>query len=122
METPAHVVPEWYFLAFYAILRSVPSKTGGIFTMGGAILILLFIPFNNTSDIRNTTYRPIFKVCYWLLIAVMIVLTWIGQLPIEDVFVFVGVVCTFYYYLFFIALVPIVGKIESMLAHYEVKI
>ena len=68
METPAHVVPEWYFLPFYAILRSIPNKAGGIITMGGAIAVLLLIPFNNTSDVRNTTYRPIFKICYWVLI------------------------------------------------------
>ena len=121
METPAHVVPEWYFLPFYAILRAIPNKAGGIITMGGAIAVLFLIPFNNTSDIRNTTYRPIFKVCYWVLIAVWVVLTWIGQCPVEDIYAFVGVVCTLYYYAFFIVLVPIVGKLESALAHYEVK-
>ena len=68
METPTHVVPEWYFLPFYAILRSIPNKAGGIITMVGAIAVLLLIPFNNTSDVRNTTYRPIFKICYWVLI------------------------------------------------------
>jgi quinol-cytochrome oxidoreductase complex cytochrome b subunit len=67
LETPAHVVPEWYFLPYYAILRSIPHKAGGIITMGGAIAVLFLIPFNNTSDIRNTTYRPIFKVCYWFI-------------------------------------------------------
>ena len=87
--------------------------------MGGAIAVLLLIPFNNTSDIRNTTYRPIFKVCYWILIASWIVLTWIGQCPVEDIFAFVGQVCTVYYYLFFIVLVPVVGKVESTLAHYK---
>ena len=69
METPTHVVPEWYFLPFYAILRSIPNKAGGIITMVGAIAVLLLIPFNNTSDVRNTTYRPIFKIYYWVLIA-----------------------------------------------------
>ena len=88
--------------------------------MGGAIAVLFLIPFNNTSDIRNTTYRPIFKVCYWVLIATWIVLTWIGQCPVEDIFAFVGVICTVYYYAFFIVLVPVVGKIESALGHYEV--
>ena len=120
METPAHVVPEWYFLPFYAILRAIPNKAGGILTMGGAIAVLFLIPFNNTSDIRNTTYRPIFKVFYWTLIAVWIVLTWIGQCPVEDIYAFIGVLCTIYYYAFFIVVVPVVGKIESALAHYEV--
>jgi quinol-cytochrome oxidoreductase complex cytochrome b subunit len=122
METPAHVVPEWYFLPFYAILRSIPNKAGGILTMGGAIAVLFLIPFNNTSDIRNTTYRPIFKICYWLLIASWFVLTWIGQCPVEDIFAFVGQICTVYYYAFFIVLVPLVGKIESALIHYKVNL
>jgi quinol-cytochrome oxidoreductase complex cytochrome b subunit len=119
METPKHLVPEWYFLPFYAILRSIPHKAGGILTMGGAIAVLFLIPFNNTSNIRNTTYRPIFKVCYWSLIASWIVLTWIGQCPVEDIFAFVGQIATIYYYAFFILLVPIVGKIESELIHYK---
>jgi ubiquinol-cytochrome c reductase cytochrome b subunit len=89
--------------------------------MGGAIGILLVIPFNNTSEIRNTSFRPLFQVFYWILIAVWFVLTWIGQSAIDDVFAFVGVFCTFYYYVFFILLIPIVGKIESTLACYEAK-
>jgi ubiquinol-cytochrome c reductase cytochrome b subunit len=88
--------------------------------MGGAIAVLLLIPFNNTSDIRNTTYRPIFKVCYWVLIASLVVLTWLGQCPVEDIYAFVGQVCTVYYYAFFIVLVPVVGKIESALVNYDV--
>jgi hypothetical protein len=112
----------WFLtLSFYAILRSIPNKAGGIITMGGAIAVLLLIPFNNTSDIRNTTYRPIFKICYWVLIASWIVLTWIGQCPVEDIFAFVGQIATIYYYAFFIVLVPLVGKIESALAHYKVE-
>jgi ubiquinol-cytochrome c reductase cytochrome b/c1 subunit len=64
LETPAHVVPEWYFLPYYAILRSIPHKTGGIIAMVGSILVLLVIPFINTSELRNTTHRPIFKICF----------------------------------------------------------
>jgi quinol-cytochrome oxidoreductase complex cytochrome b subunit len=64
LETPAHVVPEWYFLPYYAILRSIPHKTGGILAMVGSILVLLVIPFINTSEVRNTTYRPLFKACF----------------------------------------------------------
>jgi ubiquinol-cytochrome c reductase cytochrome b subunit len=64
MQTPAHIVPEWYFLPFYAILRSIPDKLGGVAAMGGALVILFFIPFTNTSEIRSTTFRPIFKIFY----------------------------------------------------------
>jgi quinol-cytochrome oxidoreductase complex cytochrome b subunit len=88
--------------------------------MGGAIAVLFLIPFNNTSDIRNTTYRPIFKVCYWLLIASWFVLTWISQCPVKNIFAFLGQIRTVYYYAFFIVFVPIVEKIESVLIHYKV--
>ena len=121
METPAHVVPEWYFWPFYAILRSIPHKTGGIITMGGAIAVLFLILFNNTSYIRNTTYRPIFKVCYWILLAFGVVLTWLGQCPVMDFFNFVGRLITVYYYSFFIIFVPIVGRIEFVLMNYPVE-
>ena len=87
--------------------------------MGGAIAVLFLIPFNNTSDIRNTTYRPIFKVFYWTLISSWVVLTWLGQCPVEDIFALVGQLVTVYYYLFFIVVVPVVGKIESALIHYK---
>jgi ubiquinol-cytochrome c reductase cytochrome b subunit len=75
LHTPAHVVPEWYFLPYYAILRSIPHKAGGIVAMLGSLLVLFLIPFTNTSEIRNTTYRPIFKIFFWLFIADFIVLT-----------------------------------------------
>ena len=68
--------------------------------MGGAIAVLWLISFNNTSDVRNTTYRPIFKIYYWVLIASQIVLTWIGQCLVEDIFAFVGQIATIYYYAF----------------------
>ena len=119
LQTPAHVVPEWYFLPYYAILRSIPHKGGGILAMGGSILILFLIPFINTSDIRNTTYRPIFKFCFWFFIADFIILTWIGQKPVRNTFIFVGQLATLYYFAFFLILIPVVGKIESILVHYK---
>jgi quinol-cytochrome oxidoreductase complex cytochrome b subunit len=119
LQTPAHVVPEWYFLPFYAILRSIPHKAGGILAMGGAILVLFVIPFINTSYVRNTTYRPLFKICFWLFIADFIILTWVGQKPVKDTFIIVGQVATLYYFLFFIILIPVVGIVESKLVHYK---
>jgi len=117
LETPAHVVPEWYFLPYYAVLRSIPHKTGGIIAMVGAILVLLAIPFTNTSELRNTTYRPIFKICFWLFIGDFFILTWVGQKPVRDNFIFLGQLATFYYFLFFLFLIPLIGKIESKLVH-----
>jgi ubiquinol-cytochrome c reductase cytochrome b subunit len=119
LHTPAHVVPEWYFLSFYAILRSIPHKAGGILAMGGAILVLLLIPFIYNSDVRNTTYRPLFKICFWLFISDFIILTWIGQKPVRDTFIYVGQVATAYYFIFFLVLIPFVGKIESALINYK---
>jgi len=119
LQTPAHVVPEWYFLPYYAILRSIPHKAGGIVAMLGSILVLLLIPYINTSDVRNTTYRPIFKVCFWLFMADFVILTWVGQKPVRDAFIFTGQVATLYYFVFFLILIPVVGTIESKLINYK---
>jgi quinol-cytochrome oxidoreductase complex cytochrome b subunit len=115
IHTPKHVVPEWYFLAYYAILRSIPHKAGGIIAMLSSILILFTLPFFNTSKIRSTTYRPIFKFFYWGLVADFIILSWLGQQPVRDTFIWAGQVATTYYFIFFIALVPVSGKIEYKL-------
>lgn len=119
MKTPAHVVPEWYFLPYYAILRSIPHKTSGILAMLGSILVLFVIPFINTSEIRNTTFRPIFKICFWLFVADFVILTWIGEKPVKNTYIFAGQVATTYYFLFFLILIPVVGLIESKLVKFK---
>jgi quinol-cytochrome oxidoreductase complex cytochrome b subunit len=119
LHTPAHVVPEWYFLPYYAILRSIPHKAGGIVAMLGSLLVLFLIPFINTSDIRNTTYRPLFKICFWIFIADFAILMWVGQKPVKDVFILTGQIATVYYFAFFLVLIPIIGTIESKLVHYK---
>jgi ubiquinol-cytochrome c reductase cytochrome b subunit len=119
LHTPAHVVPEWYFLPYYAILRSIPHKAGGIVAMLGSLLVLFLIPFINTSDIRNTTYRPLFKICFWIFIADFAVLMWVGQKPVKDVFILTGQIATVYYFFFFLVLIPVIGTIESKLVHYK---
>jgi ubiquinol-cytochrome c reductase cytochrome b subunit len=106
-------------LSYYAILRSIPHKAGGIAAMGGAILVLLVIPFINKSDIRNTTYRPIFKFCFWLFIADFILLIWVGQKPVTDSYILLGQICTLYYFAFFLVIIPLVGLIEFKLVHYS---
>ena len=121
IKTPLHVVPEWYFLIYFTILRSCSTKTGGILAMGGSILILFSLPFINTSFVRNTAYRPIFSFFFWLFISILIQLTWIGQKPTdEDYYIYVSKFLTWAYFFFFI-LVPVVGKIETALATYNVK-
>ena len=120
METPKHLVPEWYFLPFYAILRSIPHKAGGIIAMIGSILVMLLIPFTYTGYIRNTTYRPIFKIFYWVLIADFLTLLYVGQAPINDPFIALGQLASVYYFSFFIILIAIIGIVETKLATYKV--
>lgn len=120
MQTPPHIVPEWYFLPFYAILRSIPHKAAGIVAMGGSILIMLVIPFTYTGYIRNTTYRPLFKIFYWLLVADFLTLMWVGQAPITDPFIALGQLASIYYFSFFLFIIPIIGIIETKLVSYKV--
>ena len=119
MKTPLHIVPEWYFLPFYAILRSIPNKIGGVIGMFGSLLVMLTIPFTNSSEIRSTAFRPIFKVCYWLLVVAFFLLGWVGQMPVEYPYTEIGVVSMIYYFAFFIVIIPFLGKIESYLIRYK---
>ena len=120
LQTPPHIVPEWYFLPFYAILRSIPNKLGGVLAMAGSLLVLFLIPFINTSEIRSTTFRPIFKIFYWLLVSDFIILGWIGQKPVKDIYITIGQYATVFYFLFFLFIIPFVGIIEKNLARYKV--
>ena len=119
MKTPLHIVPEWYFLPFYAILRSIPNKIGGVIAMFGSLIILLTIPFTNSSEIRSTAFRPVFKVCYWLLVITFLLLGWVGQCPVEYPYTEIGIISMIYYFLFFIIVIPFLGKIETFLARYK---
>jgi len=101
MQTPPHIVPEWYFLPYYAILRSIPDKLGGVLAMFSSLIVLLFIPFINTSDIKSTNFRPLFKIFYWLTVTNFLLLGWIGQKPVTDIYIIVGQIATAYYFLFF---------------------
>ncbi len=119
MKTPLHIVPEWYFLPFYAILRSIPNKIGGVIGMFGSLIILLTIPFTNSSEIRSTAFRPIFKVAYWLLVVAFFLLGWVGQMPVEYPYTEIGVVSMIYYFFFFLVIIPFLGKIESYLIRFK---
>jgi ubiquinol-cytochrome c reductase cytochrome b subunit len=121
MKTPLHIVPEWYFLPFYAILRSIPNKIGGVIGMFGSLVILLTIPFTNSSEIRSTAFRPIFKVSYWLLVVAFLLLGWVGQMPVEYPYTEIGVISMIYYFAFFLVIIPFLGKIESYLIRYNIK-
>jgi quinol-cytochrome oxidoreductase complex cytochrome b subunit len=115
LSTPAHIVPEWYFLPFYAILRSIPDKLGGVSAMIGAILILFLLPIINTSKIRSSKFRPIFGIAYWFLFIDFIILGWIGQKPVESTYIEIGMGATALYFSFFLILLPLIGLIETFL-------
>jgi len=122
LVTPPHIVPEWYFLPFYAILRSVPDKLAGVVLMVFAILILLLLPIINTSNKRNSKFRPIFKFAYWFMVGDFLILGWVGQKPVESPFIEVGIFATAFYFAFFLILLPVVGILESFFLGYTAKI
>ncbi|MBT4741110.1 MAG: cytochrome b [Rhodospirillaceae bacterium] len=113
LSTPAHIVPEWYFLPFYAILRSIDDKLTGVILMFGSILILFVIPWLDTSRVRSATFRPIFKVLFWIFLIDCMVLGWCGsQLP-EGIPLILTRVGTFWYFFHFLVLMPVIGWIET---------
>ncbi|WP_413205049.1 cytochrome b [Rhodospirillum sp. A1_3_36] len=113
MVTPPHIVPEWYFLPFYAILRSVPDKLGGVLAMFGAILILFVLPWLDTSKVRSATFRPIFKWFFWLFLVDCFVLGYIGAQAAEEPYITIGQIATVYYFLHLLVIVPLVGWFEK---------
>jgi ubiquinol-cytochrome c reductase cytochrome b subunit len=116
MVTPSHIVPEWYFLPFYAMLRAIPDKLGGVIIMIFSILILLFIPLiGSTSSLRSSDFRPIYKFFFWYLVFSFLLLGWLGACPVEEPYIFLSRLFTFYYFLFFLVLMPLIGLLESYL-------
>jgi ubiquinol-cytochrome c reductase cytochrome b/c1 subunit len=113
MLTPPHIVPEWYFLPFYAILRSVPNKLGGVILMFGAIIVLLFLPWLDGCKVRSAKFRPIFKQLFWLFVADALVLGWCGSQPPTPQIAVIGQIATVYYFFHFLILLPLLGKFEK---------
>lgn len=115
MQTPPSIVPEWYLLPFYAILRSIPNKLLGVIAMFMSLLILLAMPILDTSRVRGSQFRPLMRVLFILQVVNFFILMAIGGLHVEDPFITVGAVCTAFYFIWFIVLVPIIGIIENTL-------
>ena len=113
LSTPAHIVPEWYYLPFYAILRAIPNKLGGVVAMFGSILILFVLPWLDTSKVRSGTYRPLYKVFFWFFVAACIGLGYLGSKPPEGSYVTFSRILTFYYFLHFLVIVPLLGLLET---------
>jgi quinol-cytochrome oxidoreductase complex cytochrome b subunit len=120
MVTPAHIVPEWYFLPFYAILRSIPHKLGGVIAMFAALLVLLLLPYLNTSEIRSSSFRPIHRTFFWLLVLDYFVLGWIGGCAPETPYLEIGQIATFFYFFYFLVIIPVLGLLEKVLISYKV--
>ena len=113
LSTPAHIVPEWYYLPFYAILRAVPSKLGGVVAMFSAIIVLCFLPWLDTSKVRSAKYRPVYKVFFWLFVASAIGLGYLGAMPAEGGYVLASRLLSIYYFAFFLVVMPLLGLFET---------
>ena len=113
LVTPSHIVPEWYYLPFYAILRAIPDKLGGVIAMFGSILILFVLPWLDTSRVKSGSYRPLFKGFFWIFVIVCIALGYLGSKPPEGAYVVWSRILTAYYFIHFIVILPLVGLLES---------
>ena len=111
-QTPPHIVPEWYYLPFYAMLRSIPNKLAGVIVMFSSILILVFLPWLDTAKTRSSTYRPLAKQFFWIFAIVCILLGYLGSKPPEGIYVIAGRVLTACYFAYFLILLPLLSRIE----------
>ncbi|MBV8120790.1 MAG: cytochrome b N-terminal domain-containing protein [Alphaproteobacteria bacterium] len=119
MQTPNHIVPEWYLLPYYAILRSItfsilgiPAKLLGVIFAFGSLFVLLIVPWLDTSSVRSSQFRPIYKWLFWVLVIDVLALGWVGANPPQGIVVTVGQIATLYFYVHFLILLPVLGKIE----------
>jgi ubiquinol-cytochrome c reductase cytochrome b subunit len=113
LVTPAHIVPEWYLLPFYAILRAIPSKLGGVIFMFASIFILVLLPWLDTSKVRSATFRPLYKKFFWILVAMVILLAYLGAKPPEGIYVILARIATAYYFIHFLIILPLLGRYEK---------
>jgi ubiquinol-cytochrome c reductase cytochrome b/c1 subunit len=112
-QTPAHIVPEWYYLPFYAMLRSIPNKLAGVLVMFSSILILLFLPWLDAAKTRSCKYRPLAKQFFWLFVIVCILLGYLGSQPPEGIYVIAGRILTVCYFAYFLIVLPLLSVIET---------
>ncbi len=115
LVTPEHIVPEWYFLPFYAILRAVPSKLGGVILMFSAIAILFFLPWLDKSPVRSSNYRPLNKIAFFIFLIDCLILGYLGSKPAEEPFITLSRFAALYYFSHFLIIVPLIAKYEKPL-------
>jgi ubiquinol-cytochrome c reductase cytochrome b subunit len=121
MSTPAHIVPEWYFLPFYAILRSIPDKLGGVLAMFGSILYLFTLPFINMSQNRSSYFRSFQTYTFWFIFLNFVLLGWIGQKPVESPYIEIGQISTFLYFALFLLSNFLLPLLETYLLNFNYK-
>nr|UKG21316.1 cytochrome b [Malapterurus electricus] len=119
LVTPPHIKPEWYFLFAYAILRSIPNKLGGVLALLFSILVLLIVPLLHTSKQQGLTFRPIAQTLFWILVADVTILTWIGGMPVEHPFIIIGQIASALYFLLFLVFNPLAGLLENKLLNFN---
>jgi quinol-cytochrome oxidoreductase complex cytochrome b subunit len=112
LQTPPHIVPEWYFLPFYAILRAIPSKLIGVIALFASIAVLAFLPWLDTSKVRSARYRPLFRQFFWIFVIACVGLGYLGSKPPEGLYVIIARILTAYYFLYFLVILPVLGLIE----------
>jgi ubiquinol-cytochrome c reductase cytochrome b/c1 subunit len=111
--TPQHIVPEWYYLPFYAILRSIPNKLAGVIAMFSAIIVLVFLPWLDSAKTRSCKYRPLAKQFFWIFVVVCVLLGYLGAQPPEGIYVIAGRILTFCYFAYFLIVLPLLARIET---------
>lgn len=121
MSTPATIVPEWYLLPFYAILRSIPNKLLGVVAMFGSLFILLVLPITDLGRVRGSQFRPLMRFAFWSFVVDFLILLWIGSQHPEEPFVFIGQVATAYYFSWFLIVVPLIGIFENTIMDLALK-
>jgi len=114
LVTPVHIVPEWYFLFAYAILRAVPNKLGGLIALVLSLVIVVFLPFFHTSNLKSLAFRPMGKIFFWVFIANFILLTWLGSKPVEEPYLTISIVSSLFYFFYFIVLVCVEGYLSRV--------
>jgi quinol-cytochrome oxidoreductase complex cytochrome b subunit len=121
MVTPAHIVPEWYFLFAYCILRSVPHKLGGVIAMFASLLILLILPYAGIAETRSSSFRLLHRKFFWVFVLNFVVLSWIGGCAPETPYLEIGQTATVFYFSYFIIIIPMLGFLEKFLLSYPTK-
>jgi quinol-cytochrome oxidoreductase complex cytochrome b subunit len=113
LVTPTHIVPEWYFLPFYAILRAVPNKTLGVLAMGASILMFALLPFVDISKTRSPEYRPVYQMFFWFFVFNFIHLGYLGGCPAEYPYVGMSQNLTAFHFAYFLVILPCLGYLEN---------